>query len=42
MIVIGTGRDARWERFRIGERIAEDGGVRRTVWRDGWKRYLGS
>lgn len=42
LLCVGTGRDARWERFRIGERpgIAEEG--QRTVWRDGWKRYLGS
>ena len=45
LLVIGTGRDARWERYRIGERTVSskdrDGPVR-TVWRDGWKRYLGS
>lgn len=43
MLVIGTGRDARWERFRIGERPAtgNEDGPRRAVWRDGWKRYLG-
>jgi WD repeat-containing protein 45 len=42
LICVGTGRDGRWERFRIGERpgIADEG--QRTVWRDGWKRYLGS
>ncbi|KIW16934.1 hypothetical protein PV08_04124 [Exophiala spinifera] len=42
MICIGTGRDARWERFRVGERpgIADEG--QRSVWRDGWRKYLGS
>ena len=42
LICIGTGRDGRWERFRLGERpgIADEG--ERVVWRDGWKRYLGS
>ena len=42
IICVGTGRDGRWERFRIGERpgIADEG--QRAVWRDGWKRYLGS
>ena len=42
ILCIGTGRDGRWERFRVGERpgIADDGS--RQVWRDGWKRYLGS
>jgi WD repeat-containing protein 45 len=41
ILVVGAGRDSRWERFRIGERreLADDG--RRAVWRDGWKRYLG-
>ncbi len=41
ILVIGAGRDSRWERFRLGERreLADDG--RRAVWRDGWKRYLG-
>lgn len=37
ILVIGAGRDARWERFKIGE--DEDG--KRNVRRDGWKRYLG-
>lgn len=37
VIVIGAGRDARWERFIIGE--AEDG--KRHCIRDGWRRYLG-
>jgi len=42
ILVLGAGRDSRWERFRIGERreLADD--ERRAVWRDGWKRYLGS
>jgi hypothetical protein len=42
LICIGTGRDARWERFRIGERpgVADEG--QRAVWRDGWRKYLGS
>ncbi len=42
LICVGTGRDGRWERFRIGERpgISDEG--QRAVWRDGWKRYLGS
>lgn len=45
ILVVGTGRDARWERFRIGERTvmqAQEEVVRREVWKDGWKRYLGS
>ncbi|KIW71368.1 hypothetical protein, variant 1 [Phialophora macrospora] len=42
LICVGTGRDARWERFRIGERpgVTEEG--QRTIWRDGWRKYLGS
>ena len=54
LLCVGTGRDGRWERFKIGEkpgsslamdegRIGTEGGIgmeRRTVWRDGWKRYL--
>ena len=42
LICIGTGRDGRWERFRVGERpgVLEEGS--RGVWRDGWKRFLGS
>ncbi|RMZ91033.1 hypothetical protein DV736_g1742, partial [Chaetothyriales sp. CBS 134916] len=42
LICIGTGRDGRWERFRIGERpgVVDEG--QRSIWRDGWKRYLGS
>ncbi|RMZ83626.1 hypothetical protein DV738_g1132, partial [Chaetothyriales sp. CBS 135597] len=42
LICIGTGRDGRWERFRIGERPGIDDPGQRTIWRDGWKRYLGS
>jgi len=46
LLCIGTGRDGRWERFKVGERPAqasiEDGHERRSVWRDGWKRYLGN
>lgn len=36
MIVVGAGRDARWEKFVIAE--GEDG--KRYCIRDGWKRYL--
>lgn len=45
IIVIGTGRDSRWERFRIGERVVmqgQDEVLKKEVWKDGWKRYLGS
>lgn len=45
ILVLGTGVDARWERFRIGERVVQQGGeeiVKRDIWKDGWKRYLGS
>lgn len=43
LLVVGTGKDGRWERFRIGERSgAGDEVGQRSVWRDGWKRYLGS
>jgi hypothetical protein len=37
IIVIGAGRDARWEKFVIRE--GEDG--KRICKREGWKRYLG-
>ncbi|KAI9719561.1 MAG: Phosphatidylinositol 3,5-bisphosphate-binding protein [Candelaria pacifica] len=37
LIVIGAGRDGRWEKFVIGE---GDDSKRRCV-RDGWRRYLG-
>jgi hypothetical protein len=36
IIVIGAGRDGRWEKFVIAE--GEDG--RRYCVRDGWRRYL--
>lgn len=45
ILVIGTGRDSRWERFRIGERVVVQGQeevLKKEVWKDGWKRYLGS
>lgn len=45
IIVIGTGRDSRWERFRIGDRVVMQGQeevLKKEVWKDGWKRYLGS
>lgn len=38
LVVIGAGRDARWEKFVIGN--GEDG--KRVCWREGWKRYLGN
>jgi len=38
LIVVGAGRDGRWEKFVIAE--GEDG--RRYCVRDGWKRYLGA
>ena len=37
ILVVGAGRDGRWERFKIGE----DEVGKRAVRRDGWKRYLG-
>lgn len=42
IICLGTGRDARWERFLIGDKagVADEG--QRTLYREGWKRYLGS
>ena len=42
LICVGTGRDARWERFRIGERAAAGEEAGRRIWRDGWRKYLGS
>jgi hypothetical protein len=36
LLVVGAGRDARWERFII----AEGEGGRRYCVRDGWKKYL--
>ena len=38
LIVLGAGRDGRWEKFILGE--SEEG--RRLLVRQGWKRYLGS
>ncbi|KAL9598012.1 MAG: hypothetical protein Q9219_004768 [cf. Caloplaca sp. 3 TL-2023] len=38
LVVVGAGRDGRWEKFVLGQ--GEDG--RRWVGRQGWKRYLGS
>lgn len=38
LIVIGAGRDGRWEKYVIAE--GEDG--KRYCVRDGWKRYLGA
>ena len=38
ILVIGAGRDGRWEKFILGE--GEDG--RRLLVRSGWKRYLGN
>ncbi|KAK3996246.1 SVP1-like protein 2 [Cladorrhinum sp. PSN332] len=37
LVVIGAGKDARWEKFVIQE--GSDG--RRQIVREGWKRYLG-
>ena len=38
ILVIGAGRDGRWEKFIVGE---GDDGKRHCV-KNGWKRYLGS
>jgi WD repeat-containing protein 45 len=38
LLVVGAGKDARWEKFVIQE--GQDG--KRMVVREGWKRYLGS
>jgi len=38
LLVIGAGRDGRWEKFILGE--GADG--RRHLVRNGWKRYLGN
>lgn len=38
LIVIGAGRDSRWEKFIMAE--GQDG--KRYCVRDGWKRYLGA
>ena len=37
ILVIGAGRDGRWERFKLG--VNDEG--KRVCYRDGWKRYLG-
>ena len=37
LLVIGSGRDGRWEKFAL--RDGDDG--KRYCMRDGWKRYLG-
>ena len=36
IVVVGAGRDGRWEKFVVG--FGEGG---RWVGRQGWKRYLG-
>ena len=41
LICVGTGRDARWERFKVGERPGVTDEGQRSVWRDGWRKYLG-
>ncbi|KKA26464.1 hypothetical protein TD95_000125 [Thielaviopsis punctulata] len=38
IVVIGAGRDARWEKFSLS--VGQDG--RRQLLRDNWKRYLGN
>ena len=38
ILVIGAGRDGRWEKFIVGE--GEDG--KRHCVRNGWRRYLGN
>ena len=38
ILVVGAGRDGRWEKFVLGD--VQDG--RRVLVRSGWKRYLGS
>lgn len=38
ILVIGSGRDGRWEKFVI----REDNDGKRYCFRDGWKRYLGA
>lgn len=38
ILVVGSGRDGRWEKFQLRE--GDDG--KRYCMRDGWKRYLGS
>lgn len=38
LLVIGAGRDGRWEKYIVAE--GEDG--KRYCLKDGWKRYLGT
>ena len=38
LVVIGAGRDARWEKFVL--ETVEDG--KRVLYREGWKRYIGN
>jgi len=38
LLVIGAGKDGRWEKFIVAE--GEDG--KRYCFREGWKRYLGA
>ena len=38
LLVVGAGKDARWEKFVIQESADN----RRTLVREGWKRYLGN
>ena len=38
LLVVGAGRDGRWEKFMLGE----DEKGRRIIGRRGWKRYLGT
>lgn len=45
ILCVSAGREGRWERFRVGDRADATGEVgeeRRGVWREGWKRFLGS
>ena len=37
LVIVGTGRDGRWERFVV---VAGDDGKRYCI-RESWKRYLG-
>jgi hypothetical protein len=38
LVVVGAGKDARWEKFIVAP--GEDG--KRVCYREGWKRYLGN
>ncbi|KAK7985864.1 Phosphatidylinositol 3-5-bisphosphate-binding protein [Apiospora saccharicola] len=38
LLVVGAGRDARWEKYMLGE--GEEG--KTVVYREGWKRYMGN